>query len=124
MRRALKALSISTPISYLLLYGDFYYSQEVDMAQSAELLAFVAAELPEFKAITINGDFFHNAAATSVQELAFTLSSAAEYIAFLTEAGFTVDDVASRINICFWCWFPITSWKSPRSELLVTYGLR
>ncbi len=89
------------PISYLLLYGDFYYSQEVDMAQAAELLSFVSAELPKFRPITINGDFFHNAAATSVQELAFSLSSAAEYITFLVDAGFSIDEVASRINLCF-----------------------
>ena len=108
---ALKALGVDAksvngsfdfdPISYLLLYGDFYYSQEVDMAQAAELLAFVADELPKFKAITINGDFFHNAAATSVQELAFSLNSAAEYITFLTDAGFDINEVCSRINLCF-----------------------
>ena len=89
------------PISYLLLFGDFYYSQEIDMAQSAELLALVSAELPGFKAISINGDFLHNGAATSVQEMAFSLNSAVEYLTFLTEAGFFVDVIAKHMTVCF-----------------------
>ena len=89
------------PISYLLLFGDFYYSQETDMAQSAELLALVSAELPGFKAITINGDFLHNSAATSVQEIAFSLNSAVEYLTFLTEAGFFVDVIAKHMTFSF-----------------------
>ncbi|MDP4292043.1 MAG: methylmalonyl-CoA mutase family protein [Bacteroidota bacterium] len=88
------------PISYLLLYGDFYESQEVDMAQAAELLALVSAELPGFKAITINGDFFHNAASNSVQEIAFSLNSAVEYISFLTDAGFFVDVISKHMTLC------------------------
>lgn len=89
------------PISYLLLYGDFYYSQEIDMAQGAELLALVSAELPGFKAFTINGDFLHNAAATSVQEIAFSLNAAVEYISFLTDAGFFVDVISKHMTVCF-----------------------
>ena len=89
------------PISYLLLYGDFYYSKEIDMAQAAELLALVSAELPGFKAITINGDFLHNAAATSVQEIAFSMNSAVEYISFLTDAGFFVDVISKHMTVCY-----------------------
>jgi methylmalonyl-CoA mutase len=89
------------PISYLLLYGDFYYSREVDMAQAAELLALVSTELPGFKAITVNGDFLHNAACSSVQEIAFSLNSAVEYLSFLTDAGFKVDVIAKHMTICY-----------------------
>jgi len=89
------------PISYLLLYGDFYNSKELDMAQAAELLAMVSVELPGFKAITINGDFLHNAAASSVQEVAFSLNSAVEYLSFLTDAGFFVDVISKHMTICY-----------------------
>jgi methylmalonyl-CoA mutase len=89
------------PISYLLLYGDFYHSKELDMAQTAELLAMVSVELPGFKAITINGDFLHNAACNSVQEIAFSLNSAVEYLSFLTDAGFFVDVIAKHMTICY-----------------------
>ncbi len=82
------------PISYLLLNGDFYVDWIHNLEETEYLLNTIKNRLPHFKAITINGHYFQNAGATLVQELAFSLASANEYLAGLTGKGFSVDDVA------------------------------
>jgi methylmalonyl-CoA mutase len=54
--------------------------------------------LPSFQWINVNGKIFGNSGSTIVQELAFALSAANEYLAKLTERGLTVDEVAGSIR--------------------------
>ncbi len=82
------------PLSYLLLHGDYYISRPNDMEEAVYLLGIVRENLPEFKAITINGHYFQDAGSTLVQELAFSLASASEYLACMTDRGLPADDVA------------------------------
>lgn len=53
---------------------------------------------PQFKAILVSGEVFHNAGANSVQEIAFTLANALEYIDQLTEAGLSLEDILNKIE--------------------------
>ncbi len=46
-----------------------------------------------FRTITITGHLFHNAGASAVQELAFTLATFVEYLDGLTEQGVTAADI-------------------------------
>ncbi|NVO19025.1 MAG: acyl-CoA mutase large subunit family protein [Bacteroidetes bacterium] len=89
------------PISYLLLEGDFFKSEESDMAQVAEMISIGKKDLPAFKMITVNGQYFHNSGSTLIQELAFSLASGNEYLANAVSSGFKVDDVAPRIVFSF-----------------------
>jgi len=89
------------PISYLLLHGDFYMNWTHNLEEAEYLLNTVQKRLPEFRAITVNGHYFQNAGSTLVQELAFSLASANEYLAGLTGKGFDVDAIASRIQLSF-----------------------
>jgi methylmalonyl-CoA mutase len=82
------------PISYLLLNGDFYVNWLHNLEETEYLLDTIQKRLPHFKAISINGHYFQNAGSTLVQELAFSLASANEYLAGLTGKGFSVDAVA------------------------------
>lgn len=85
------------PLSYLLLHGDFYISWENDLEEASYLLKIVREKLPHFRTLTINGHYFQDAGSTLVQELAFSLASASEYLAGLTDRGFTVDEVAPHM---------------------------
>ena len=89
------------PISFLLLNGNFWKSQEADMAEVAKIVKLGEVLLPAMKVITVNGQYFHNSGATLVQELAFSLASANEYLAYCTGHGFTVDEVAQRLGFSF-----------------------
>ncbi len=86
------------PLGYFVLYNKFYESREANMEQAAELLKLGKERLPKFKTITVNGQHFHNAGASLVQELAFALAQGNEYLAALTEKDFSADDIANRIT--------------------------
>ncbi|MCQ2283568.1 MAG: methylmalonyl-CoA mutase family protein [Bacteroidales bacterium] len=86
------------PLTYRLKHNKFYYSQKEDMMQAVELLNMVE-DMPKFKLINVNGIVLHNAGATIVQELGYTLALANEYLSFCTEQGVKLEKVASRMQL-------------------------
>ena len=58
----------------------------------------IAKKAPNFYAVTINSSHFKNSGASIVQELAFTLNSAVNYIDKLSEAGLSVNDIIKNIQ--------------------------
>ncbi len=86
-------------LSYLLLHGDFYISWDHGLEEAEYLLGIVRERIPGFKVININGHYFQNAGSSIVQELAFSLASASEYLACLTNRGAKVDDVAPYMQL-------------------------
>lgn len=86
------------PIMYRLRHNRFYHSREEDLMQAVRLLD-MTREMPDFKVIGINGITLHNAGATIVQELAYSLNMASEYIAFCVEHGAKAETVASKIQL-------------------------
>jgi len=89
------------PFSYLLLHGDYYTTFENNLTEAEYLLNLCEKSLPNFKVITVNGHFFHNAGASLVQELAFTLASAHEYLHQLISKGSNVDQLAPKFVFSF-----------------------
>lgn len=55
-------------------------------------------QFPQFSAFTVESHVFHNAGANTVQELAFTLASAVEYVDKLTDLGLTPEQVISKFE--------------------------
>lgn len=89
------------PLSYLLLYGDFYVSWNNNIEEAEYLLKTAQKKVPRFRIITVNGQYIRNAGGTVVQELAFSLSSANEYLSSLTEKAISIDSIAPRIQFAF-----------------------
>jgi methylmalonyl-CoA mutase len=89
------------PLTYFLMYAKFYKSAENNFNEAADIIKKIQKSLPGFYTITINGHYFHNAGASIVQELAFGLASANEYLAKLTGEGLIVDEVAPKIQFVF-----------------------
>jgi methylmalonyl-CoA mutase len=58
-------------------------------------------EYPGIRVIGVEAYAFSDAGSNLVQELAFGMSAGSEYINLLTEAGFTVDEIAPRIKFTF-----------------------
>ena len=87
-------------LSWLLLHGEFYTTNDNNFLEAQHVINNLA-NLPNFKAITINGHYFHNAGASAVQELAFSLASANEYLAQLTAKGSEVNEVAPKMMFSF-----------------------
>lgn len=89
------------PLGYLTIRGKWGTDENTDINMLKELLEFVAEKLPNYRVLGINGHFFNNAGASVVQELAYSLSMANDYLSKLTEKGLSVDTIASHIQFNF-----------------------
>lgn len=72
-----------------------------DAIASAKEVIELTAELPNFKAISVNAKYFNNAGAYISQELAYGLTMASDYMAALTDAGVPAQSVADNIKFNF-----------------------
>jgi len=79
----------------------YIYPPEPSMRIVADIIGFCAAEMPKFNSISISGYHMHEAGATAVQELAYTLADGMEYVRCACRDGLDVDDFAPRLSF-FW----------------------
>ncbi len=68
---------------------------------SRDIIAYTSANMPKFNSISISGYHMHEAGATAVQELAFTIADGKEYAKRAMEAGLDIDAFAPRLSF-FW----------------------
>ena len=57
--------------------------------------------MPKFNSISISGYHMHEAGATAVQELAYTLADGMEYVRAAQADGLDIDDFAPRLSFFF-----------------------
>jgi methylmalonyl-CoA mutase len=88
------------PFGRLITKGSYYSSKEEDIDQCLQMIR-VSAHLPHFTVICVNGNNFHNAGATIIEELAFSLAQGAEYLTLLTENGLSINQIAPKIKFRF-----------------------
>jgi len=81
--------------------GTYIYPPEPSLAMVAAVFRFCADEVPNWNPISISGYHTGEAGSTAVQELAFTLSNAIEYITRAIGAGLAVDSFAPRLSFFF-----------------------
>jgi methylmalonyl-CoA mutase len=86
------------PLSELLLKGKSYACCDTELFSALKDEIEMAAGVPKFRMIAVNGRNFGNSGSSVVQELAFSLSMGAEYLNRLTDLGMSADDVAKRIK--------------------------
>src|SRR5574338_1401622 len=79
----------------------YIYPPEPSMRIVADIIGYCAAEMPKFNSISISGYHMHEAGATAVQELAYTLADGMEYVRAAQADGLDIDDFAGRLSF-FW----------------------
>jgi methylmalonyl-CoA mutase len=79
----------------------YIYPPEPSMRIVADIIAYCAHEMPKFNSISISGYHMHEAGATAVQELAFTLADGMEYVRAAQGQGLDVDHFAPRLSFFF-----------------------
>ncbi len=79
----------------------YIYPPEPSMRIVADIIAYCAAEMPKFNSISISGYHMHEAGATAVQELAYTLADGMEYVRVAKADGLDIDDFAPRLSFFF-----------------------
>jgi methylmalonyl-CoA mutase, N-terminal domain len=81
--------------------GTYIYPPEPSLRLVADTFAYCRREMPRWHPISISGYHMAEAGATPVQEIAFTLANAKEYVRAALGAGLAVDDFAPRLSFFF-----------------------
>ena len=80
---------------------EFIFPPRPSLRLVRDTLAFCAAEMPRWHALSISGYHIREAGATAAQELAFTLANGFAYVELAQRAGLAVDAVAPRLSFFF-----------------------
>lgn len=81
--------------------GTYRFPPRPSLRLVTDLVAFCHARVPKWNTISISGYHIREAGATAVQEVAFTLANAREYVRQALAAGLAVDDFAPRLSFFF-----------------------
>ena len=81
--------------------GTYIYPPGPSMRLVTDVMAYCAAEVPNWNTISISGYHIREAGSTALQEIAFTLADGKAYLQAAQRAGLDVDTVAPRISF-FW----------------------
>ncbi|MGO4599329.1 acyl-CoA mutase large subunit family protein [Terrabacter sp. 2RAF25] len=81
--------------------GTYIYPPRESLRLIADVFAYCHKEMPRWNTISISGYHMAEAGATPVQEIAFTLANAIEYVRAAQAAGLHVDDFAPRLSFFF-----------------------
>ncbi len=84
-----------------MVRNTYIYPPEPSMRIISDIIAYTSANMPKFNSISISGYHMHEAGATAVQELAFTIADGKEYAKRAMEAGLDLDAFAPRLSF-FW----------------------
>jgi methylmalonyl-CoA mutase len=84
-----------------MVRNTFIYPPEPSMRIIADIIAHTAEFMPKFNSISISGYHMHEAGATAVQELAYTLADGIEYVRAAQAKGLDIDAFAGRLSFFF-----------------------
>ncbi|MGI5229400.1 acyl-CoA mutase large subunit family protein [Actinoallomurus sp. CA-142502] len=81
--------------------GTYIYPPQQSLRLISDIFAYCHREIPRWNTISVSGYHMAEAGATPVQEIAFTLANAKEYVRTAIAAGLDVDDFAPRLSFFF-----------------------
>ena len=84
-----------------IVRNTYIYPPAPSMRIIADIIEYTAKKMPKFNSISISGYHIHEAGATAVQELAFTLADGIEYVRAALAKGLDVDAFAPRLSFFF-----------------------
>ena len=84
-----------------MVRNTYIYPPEPSMRIAGDIIAFAAAHMPKYNSISISGYHMHEAGATAVEELGFTLADGLEYVRTALARGLDIDSFAPRLSFFF-----------------------
>ncbi|MDX2210249.1 MAG: methylmalonyl-CoA mutase [Sphingopyxis sp.] len=84
-----------------MVRNTYIYPPEPSMRIVSDIIAYTSAHMPKFNSISISGYHMHEAGATAVQELAFTIADGKEYAQRAIASGLNIDAFAGRLSFFF-----------------------
>jgi len=83
--------------------GTYVFPPKPSMRLITDIFSYCAEHIPNWNTISISGYHIREAGCTAVQEIAFTLSNAIQYVDAAIESGLDVDSFAPRLSFFFNC---------------------
>jgi len=84
-----------------MVRNTYIYPPAPSMRIVGDIIAYTSANMPRFNSISISGYHMHEAGATAVQELAFTIADGKEYARYAMQAGLGLHAFAPRLSFFF-----------------------
>ncbi len=84
-----------------MVRNTYIYPPKASLRIAADVIQYAAQKMPKFNSISISGYHMHEAGATAVQELAYTLADGKEYVRAALSRGLKIDDFAPRLSFFF-----------------------
>ncbi|MEP0191236.1 MAG: methylmalonyl-CoA mutase [Erythrobacter sp.] len=84
-----------------MVRNTYIYPPEPSMRIISDIIAYTSSNMRKFNSISISGYHMHEAGATAVQELAFTIADGKEYVTRAMDAGLDIDAFAGRLSFFF-----------------------
>jgi methylmalonyl-CoA mutase len=91
----------SDPLTELAVEGGIKMSPKAAYDSMYQTMVWALKNAPKVQTIFIQGHPYHDAGASSTEEVAFALATAAEYLREMINRGIPVDEVAPRIRFGF-----------------------
>lgn len=83
--------------------GTYVFPPKQSMRLITDIFEYCAAEVPLWNTISISGYHIREAGSTAVQEVAFTLANALQYVDAAIESGLDIDTFGPRLSFFFNC---------------------
>ena len=84
-----------------MVRNTYIYPPAPSMRIISDIIAYTSEHMPKFNSISISGYHMHEAGATAVQELAFTIADGREYAKQAMATGLDIDAFAGRLSFFF-----------------------
>jgi methylmalonyl-CoA mutase N-terminal domain/subunit len=83
--------------------GTYVFPPDESMRLITDIFSYCSSDVPLWNTISISGYHIREAGCTATQEVAFTLSSAINYVDAAIESGLDIDKFAPRLSFFFNC---------------------
>ncbi len=100
---ALKGTIQNDILKEYIARGTYVFPPKESMRVITDICEFCGPHVPKWNTISISGYHIREAGSTAVQEVAFTLANALEYVDAAVKSGLSVDDFAPRLSFFFNC---------------------
>ena len=84
-----------------MVRNTYIYPPEPSMRIVGDVIAYAAEHMPSYNSVSISGYHMHEAGATAVEELGFTLADGLEYVKVALGRGLDIDSFAPRLSFFF-----------------------
>jgi len=84
-----------------MVRNTYIYPPAPSMRIISDIIGYTSENMPRFNSISISGYHMHEAGATAVQELAFTIADGREYAREAMATGLDIDAFAGRLSFFF-----------------------